>query len=195
MNYINLSVVCTDRSSLQLFMSWWHTLCNIETAQWLLCKWKQELIFFFCDFFFCKVVRVFIYNCICILDIGRNVYLCVCWWGKGWLVVACPSRALVVLYQMFTIFACYVLTFMFGRLLLFLTTFLWCFVHGFCFSNNGLNKLPWTSYLHAILRIISRGVSGLATDSPCGVWGHGWTTCLLHDIPLFSSHFKMRVGM
>ena len=36
-------------------------------------------------------------------------------------------------------------------------------------------------YLHAILRIISRGVSGLATDSPCGVWGRGWTTCLLHD--------------
>ena len=27
------------------------------------------------------------------------------------------------------------------------------------------------SHLHAILRIISRGVSGLATDSPCGVWG------------------------
>ena len=28
-------------------------------------------------------------------------------------------------------------------------------------------------HLHAILRIISRGVSGLATDSPCGVWGRG----------------------
>ena len=38
-------------------------------------------------------------------------------------------------------------------------------------------------------------VSGLATDSPCGVWGRGWTTCLLHDSPLFGSHFKMRVGM
>ena len=50
-------------------------------------------------------------------------------------------------------------------------------------------------YLHAILRIISRGVSGLATDSPCGVWGRGWTTCLLHDSPLFDSHFKIRVGM
>ena len=50
-------------------------------------------------------------------------------------------------------------------------------------------------YLHAILRIISRSVSGLATDSPCGVWGRGWTTCLLHDSPLFGSHFKMRVGM
>ena len=55
----------------------------------------------------------------------------------------------------------------------------------------------WTCYhgphLHAILR--SRGVSGLATDSPCGVWGRGWTTCLLHDSPFFGSHFKMRVGM
>ena len=50
-------------------------------------------------------------------------------------------------------------------------------------------------HLHAILRIISRGVSGLATDSPCGVWGRGWNTCLLHDSPLFGSHFKIRVGM
>ena len=40
-----------------------------------------------------------------------------------------------------------------------------------------------------------QGVSGLATDSPCGVWGRGWTTCLLHDSPLFGSHFQMRVGM
>ena len=50
-------------------------------------------------------------------------------------------------------------------------------------------------HLHAIIRIISRGVSGLVTDSPWGIWGRGWTTCLLHDSPLFSSHFKMRVGM
>ena len=49
--------------------------------------------------------------------------------------------------------------------------------------------------LYAILRIIGRGVSGSATDSPCGVWGRGWTTCLLHDSPLCGSHFKMRVGM
>ena len=32
-------------------------------------------------------------------------------WGKGWPVVACPSWALVVLYRMLTIFACYVLTY------------------------------------------------------------------------------------
>ena len=40
-----------------------------------------------------------------------------------------------------------------------------------------------------------QGCSGLATDSPRGVWGRGWTACLLHDSPLFGSHFKMRVGM
>ena len=45
-------------------------------------------------------------------------------------------------------------------------------------------------HLHAILRIISRGVSGLATDSPCGVWGRGWTTCLLDDSPLFRLTFQ-----
>ena len=27
-----------------------------------------------------------------------------------------------------------------------LTTYLGCFLHGFCFSNNGLNKLPWTPF-------------------------------------------------
>ena len=51
----------------------------------------------------------------------------------------------------------------------------------------------WTCYhgphLHAILNIISRGVSGLATDFPCGVWGRGWTTCFLHD-SIFSAHIS-----
>ena len=28
--------------------------------------------------------------------------------------------------------------------------------------------------------IFCRGVSGFATDCPCGVWCHGLTTCLLH---------------
>ena len=69
----------------------------------------------------------------------------------------------------------------------------------FLFSDFAFRITDWTRYhgphLHAILRIISRGVSGLATDSPCGVWGRGWTTCLLHDSPFFGSHFKMRVGM
>ena len=67
-----------------------------------------------------------------------------------------------------------------------------------CLSTDFAFRITdWTRchgpHLHAIL--ISSGVSGLATDSPCGVWGRGWTTCLLHDSPLFDSHFKMRVGM
>ena len=88
-------------------------------------------------------------------------------------MVACPSRALAVLYRMLTIFACYVLTYVWDAVSIFLTTSPDVFVHVLCYSNNELNKLPWTSYLHAILTIISRGVSGLATDSPCDVWGRG----------------------
>ena len=65
---------------------------------------------------------------------------------KGWPVVACPFWALDVLYRMLTIFACYVLTFMFEMLFLFSTTSLGCFVHRFCFSKKGLNMLPWTSF-------------------------------------------------
>ena len=109
------------------------------------------------------------------------------WWLAllgHWLSYTVCWQSLLVLYWL-----------MFGMLFIFLTTSLGCFVHGLCFSNNGLNKLPWTSYLHAILRIICRGDSGLTTDSPCGVWFRGWTTCLLHDNPLFGPHLKMRVGM
>ena len=51
----------------------------------------------------------------------------VCWKGKGWPVVACLSRTLVVLYWMLTIFACYVLNSVFGMLFLFSTTSLGCF--------------------------------------------------------------------
>ena len=40
------------------------------------------------------------------------------------------------------------------------------------------------SYLHTLLVIINRSVSGLATDSPCGVWGRGLTTCLLCNGPI-----------
>ena len=69
----------------------------------------------------------------------------------------------------------------------------------FLSTDSAFRITDWTCchgpHLHAILTIISRGASGLATDSPCGVWGRGWTTCLLHHSPLFGSHFKMRVGM
>ena len=58
------------------------------------------------------------------------------------------------------------------------------FVHGISFEQRigqftmGLLYLPF--YIHAELRIISWRFSGLATDSPCGVWGRGWSTSLLY---------------
>ena len=36
-------------------------------------------------------------------------------------------------------------------------------------------------------RIFYRGVSGFATDCPCGVWCRGLTTCLLYVGPLFEN--------
>ena len=36
-------------------------------------------------------------------------------------------------------------------------------------------------------RIFCRGVSGFATDCPCGVWCRGLTTCLLHVGPPFGN--------
>ena len=92
---------------------------------------------------------------------------------------------LVVLYRMLTISACYVFDF-----------YVWdavsIFNHlsrMFLSTDFAFRITDWTCchgpHLHAILRIISRGVPGLATDSPCGVWGRGWTTCL-H----FSAHIS-----
>ena len=37
--------------------------------------------------------------------------------------------------------------------------------------------------------IFFRGVSGFATDCPCGVWCRGLTTCLLHIGPPFGNRF------
>ena len=40
-----------------------------------------------------------------------------------------------------------------------------------------------------IHKIISRSVSGIATDSPCGVLGRGWTTCLQCSDPILGLFF------
>ena len=64
--------------------------------------------------------------------------------------------------------------------------------------KNGLDKIPGTSLiwdLHTILRIISRGVPGLATVCPFGVWGRGWTTCLLYDGTLLGLGSQLSVGV
>ena len=70
---------------------------------------------------------------------------------------------------------------MYGLLFLHLSTFLGCFCPETFFLQNGLDCLLWNFsiyYLYTELRMISRCVSGSATNSPCAVWGLGWTTCL-----------------
>ena len=43
--------------------------------------------------------------------------------------------------------------------------------------------------------ICCRGVSGFATDCPCGVWCRGLTTCLLHVGPPFGNRIlKQQLG-
>ena len=86
------------------------------------CSWSTLLILILI------YIYIYIYNCVfgsLISDVTCH-YVCLLM-GEGWPVVACPFRALVVLYRMLTIFACYVLTFMFGMLFLFLTISLGCF--------------------------------------------------------------------
>ena len=35
----------------------------------------------------------------------------------------------------------------------------------------------------------NQGVPGLVTDPPCGVWGRGWTSCLLYGDPMLGLGF------
>ena len=81
-------------------------------------------------------------------------------------MTACPSRALVVLYRMLTIFA-YILTYVWDAVSI-LTTSLGCFVST-NFSNNGLNELPWTS-LYPRFNDVETGVYSfhLVRLSDCG---------------------------
>ena len=113
------------------------------------------------------------------------------WCGKGWPKVACPFRTLVVLHRMWL----YLLSMewlMCGTLFLHISTSLGCSVDGLSLRKNGLDELPRTSSiwdLHAMLRVISRGVPGVATESPSGVLGLRRTTCLLYDGPLLGLGF------
>ena len=84
-------------------------------------------------------------------------------------------------------------------LFLHISNSLGCFWPRTIFTKKDvLDKLPRTSStwdLRTILKINSREVPGLATDSPCGVWGRGWTTCLLYDGPLLGLGFYLSVGV
>ena len=63
---------------------------------------------------------VCIYNCVFGSLMSSVAYGCVSAdWGREWPVVACPSPALVALGRMLTIFACYVLTYVWDAVSIF----------------------------------------------------------------------------
>ena len=67
----------------------------------------------------------------------------------------------------------------------------------FCL-NNGWNIVPSCSFLSLFTfstKIYYRGVSGFATDCPCGVWCHGLTTSLLYVSPFLEILFRMIAGL
>ena len=52
--------------------------------------------------------------------------------------------------------------------------------------QHGANEPLYVTSRYSIW-IFCRGVSGFATDCPCGVWCRGLTTCLLHVVPPFGN--------
>ena len=66
-----------------------------------------------------------------------------------------------------------------------------CFCPWTFFENIGFNTVLTGGPLYVTSSystwIFCRGVSGFATDCPCGVWCRGLTTCLLHVGPPFGN--------
>ena len=60
--------------------------------------------------------------------------------------------------------------------------------------QHGTNGPLYVTSTYSIW-IFCRGVSGFATDCPCGVWYRGLTTCLLHVGHLLKIEFYTTVGL
>ena len=65
----------------------------------------------------------------------------------------------------------------------------WTFFQNIGFNMNMVPSEPFMSPSSYSTWIFCRGVSGFATDCPCGVWCRGLTTCLLHVGPPFGNRF------
>ena len=70
----------------------------------------------------------------------------------------------------------------------------WDLLSEYRIQHGAIRPLDVTSSYS--IQIFCRGVSGLATDCPCGVLCRGLTTCLLHVGPPFGNrlNFKQQLG-
>ena len=60
-----------------------------------------------------------------------------------------------------------------------------CQLFNIATSESCIIRTSFISHLHTKLGIISRGVSGLSTDSPCGVWDEPVPSCVVIQIWAF----------
>ena len=87
---------------------------------------------------------------------------------------------------------------MYGIRFLQLFVSLRCFYPRAFYWKNGLGKLPWKSFIsdvHTKIRMISRSIPVITTDSTYGVWGCGLTTGLLYGGSLLCLCFQMTFGV
>ena len=60
-----------------------------------------------------------------------------------------------------------------------------CQLFNIATSESCIIRTSFISHLHTKLGILSRGVSGLSTDSPCGVWDEPIPSCVVIHIWAF----------
>ena len=114
------------------------------------------------------------------------------WWWEWWPVGAAFS--LVVLYRMLAIFIQYEVINVWDTgsvsthlpmMFLYMDFF---FEKRICLVSMDLLYIRFTYYTQ-------RSVSNWATDTPCGVWGRSWTTCLPRGDPILGLGFQRMVGV
>ena len=86
-------------------------------------------------------------------------------------------------------------SFMCGPLVLYIFTSLGCSVHGLFFRKTDrkvTSDLLYVRYTSST-KDNEPGFPALASDPHCGVWGLGWTNCLLYDGPLLGLIFNCQI--
>ena len=117
---------------------------------------------------------------LCPLSIShaRTRAVCVC--------LACPFREPIVMYRTLAVFAWYEMINWCDSVSVFMRLLKMFLSEDFIFEKRiGFHGPPLYPIYIITFTIIGKGVSGQATDSSCGIWGRGWTTCPLCDSPLY----------
>ena len=123
---------------------WWlpNDIFGLMTLQRGVCAWHQSNTIYYPRYLWMCPVRVnhvLMYRKYTLVTIRENT-----WIGKATHIAEISVWLTCPIPHVDNLCLLYVDLYVWDAVSM-LTTSLGCFVHGFCFSNNGLNKLPWTS--------------------------------------------------